>query len=192
MNSQVAVPSLQTAAVALRPVSQSDYARLHALEMEPPLGPTWRFRGSTPTAERWSRTALADTLAQFLVVATGAGDEVGLVLVHQPDFQDGHAHISATHLGHQAETDRSPLLIVGLALLVRYTFSCWNFRKLYMEAAEYTYHRFASGAASYFEVEGRLKDHYYLGDRYWDKLVLAIYRSTWQERGAAMLRLAER
>jgi hypothetical protein len=82
-------------------------------------------------------------------------------------------------------------MMFGLALFLRYVFTCWNFRKLYMEVAEYNYEQFSSGAGRFFEVEGRLREHFYYGGRYWDKLILTLSRETFRDRGAAVLSLED-
>jgi hypothetical protein len=80
-------------------------------------------------------------------------------------------------------------MIIGFALFLNYVFSCFDFRKLYMELPEFNYDQFASGEGRYFELEARLRDHSFFGGRYWDELVLAIYQDKWQEgEGRLMLR----
>jgi hypothetical protein len=141
---------------------------------------TWRFRGSTPSPDQWVHSLWQSVVAQHLVVSRLQDKPVGLVLVYRPDFQDGHAHLAALRFD---SNDESPLIIFGLALFLRYVFACWNFRKLYMEVSEFNFAQFASGEGTLFQIEGRLRDHLYFNDRYWDQLVLAIHRTAWQAHG---------
>src|SRR4029079_14317241 len=55
------------------------------------------------------------------------------------------------------------------------------------ETAAYNYDAFASGAGSFFEVEGRLRDHLYYAGRHWDLIIASIRRETWPESGGRML-----
>ncbi len=176
-------PPLEGQHVQLRPVTPSDYALLQTLELSPDLNPRWRFRGSTPSPEQWSQTLWRGVLAQYLVMRPGQSLPVGLVLAYNPAFQDQYAYLAAARFG---ATQRSPVMMLGLGLFVNYVFTCWPFRKLYMESPEYSFAEFASGAGRFFEVEGRLREHSFFGGRYWDQLTLAIYRERWTELGGRL------
>jgi hypothetical protein len=183
-----ALPSLRGRNVLLRPVAPEDYHSLHAVELSADLGPRWRFRGATPSPEQWSQATWSSTLAQFLVVGRRSNKPIGIVAVHQANFQDGYAYMSAAHF----EPSRpSPAMMIGLAIFLNYVFTCWDFRKLYMEVPEYNYDQFASVVTRYGRLEGRLRDHCYFAGRYWDQLTLAIYRDHWQSVGAKALRAAQ-
>ena len=183
-----AVPSLQGRTVFLRALTPNDYPHLHFAETSTELAPRWRFRGSTPSPDQWAQATVQNVLAQFLVVERKGDRPLGTVTVFDQNFQDGHAHLAA---GRVKPNEHSPAMMFGLALFLRYVFTCWNFRKLYMEVAEYNYEQFSSGAGRFFEVEGRLREHFYYGGRYWDKLILTLSRETFRDRAAAVLRLED-
>jgi hypothetical protein len=181
-------PSLQGRNVLLRPVAPEDYHSLHAVELGEGLGPRWRFRGATPSPEQWSQVTWSSTLAQFLVVARKSSKPIGIVAVHQANFQDGYAYMSAAHF----EPPRpSPAMMIGLAIFLNYVFACWDFRKLYLEVPEYNYKRFATVVERYGQLEGRLRDHLYFSGRHWDQLTVAIYRDHWLSVGARAVRAAQ-
>jgi hypothetical protein len=182
------LPSLQIHRVLLRPLSPADYTPLRAAETTPPLGPRWRFRGMTPSPEEWARLTSERQLAQFIVQRTTDDVPLGLVQLHNANFQDGHAQLSVARFG---PSQPSPELILGLGVFLRYVFFCWNFRKLYMEVPEYNYDQISSGEGRFFSVEGRFKDHLFLGGRYWDQLILAMYRDIWQRTGEPLLEMEE-
>jgi hypothetical protein len=117
-------------------------------------------------------------LAQFLVVAAQRERPIGLVAAYRANFQDQHAYLSVARFG---SSTRSPAMMLGLALFLRYVFDCWSFRKLYVETQEFNYEQFASGVGTYFELEGRLREHSFYRGRHWDQLTLAIYRERWNE-----------
>ena len=108
-----------------------------------------------------------------MVVSHRGGTLVGLVSAFRPDFQDGHVRLAAMAFD---PTTRSPLMPLGVGLFIEYVFRCWNFRKIYMDVAEYNFPQMSSGLARIFTLEGRLRDHYYLDGRYWDNLVLSIFQ----------------
>jgi hypothetical protein len=181
-------PSLRGRDVYLRPVAPEDYHSLHAVELSEQLGPRWRFRGATPSPEQWSQVTWSSTLAQFLVVARQSNKPIGIAAVHQANFQDGFAYMSAAHFDPSRP---SPAMMIGLVIFLEYVFTCWDFRKLYMEVPEYNYERFASVVERYGQLEGRLRDHLYFAGRHWDQLTVAIYRDRWREVGAKAVRAAQ-
>ena len=182
------VPSLTGRTVFLRPVNPDDYRFLHAVETSDQLGPRWRFRGATPSPEQWAQVNWSSSLAQFMVIGRQTDAPIGVLAVHQPDFQDAYAKISAARF---EPAKPSPAMMLGLAIFVDYVFECWSFRKLYMEVPEYNFQQLASGVGRFFETEGRLRDHYYFAGQYWDQVILAIYRERWREQAEPVLRIAK-
>jgi hypothetical protein len=171
-----ALPPLEGVAVSLRPLRPEDYAPIQALEVAGDLAVRWRFRGSTPSPEEWHQRTWSGVLAQFVVVARSSGRPNGLVTCYQPNFQDGYANLAAVRFGGAV---RTPVLMLGLALFVDYVFSIWDFHKLYMEAPDFNVAQFASGLGTYFEEEGRLRRHLYIGHARHDQLILALHRDNW-------------
>lgn len=181
-----APPPLDGVHVRLRPVTPRDYEHIRALELSSDLAVRWRFRGSTPSPEQWAQTLWRGVLAQYLVVTAVRERPIGLVLAYHADFQDQHAHVAMASFDPKG---RSPLMMLGFGLFIQYVFTCWPFRKLYLESSEYNYEQFAAGEGRYFEVEARLRDHSSFGGKHWDQLTLAIYRETWEGVGRRLLAL---
>ncbi len=183
-------PSLRTPYVELRPISAAEHPTLQAIETVGPPAPRWLHRGATPSAAQWAST-MNDPLANFLVVATGERVQdrvpIGRVFTYQPNFQDRYAYFAAVSF---KPDEPSPVMMLGVATFLRYTFWYWDFEKLYMEVPEYNYSQFASGEGRFFEVEGRLRGHIRMGGRSWDQLILAVYRGV-VELHAARLQVGE-
>lgn len=175
-SSETEVPPLEGRHVYLRPITPSDYRFLQEAELGPELAMRWRHRGATPSPEEWARGLWIGVLAQHLIVARDGDAPLGLALVHNPSFQDGYAYFAAVRL---RPGDRSPAMMLGVGLFLQYVFANWNFRKLYLEVAEFNLASFASGLGL-FQVEARLKEHLWFAGRYWDQLTLALYRNTWE------------
>jgi hypothetical protein len=173
-------PSLRGRHVELRAVMPTDEPFLRLAESSGDLVARWRFRGRTLRGERGA----ADTLVEHLVLDRATGERVGVIALYKPDHRDGHAWLAAARLQQQT---RSPLLIVGLAVFLRYVFACWDFHKLYMELPEYNLEQFGSGLGRLFEEEGRLRDHYWFDGQRWDQIVLALYRDRWMARPKPIL-----
>jgi hypothetical protein len=176
-------PPLRARHVYLQPITPADYQSLQMLELTGELASRWRHRGVTPSPDQWVQTLWAGVLAQFLVVGVASNKPIGRVVVYSPNFQDRYAYFAA--MAFQPR-ERSPLMMLGTALFLRYVFRNWEFEKLYMEVPEYNLDQFASGLGRFFEIEGRLRGHLRMGGRAWDQLILALYRDTAVRHGARL------
>lgn len=166
-------PTLEGTLVYLRPVFPEDLALLQLLDQGSPVAPRGRLRGRTPSPEIWSSSFWDGVLAQFLIIDRESDAPVGLVGVVRASLQDGHARLDATKYD---EPWGSIAFYEGFEVFVEYVFSCWNFRKLYLELPEHETSS-GSGGPSGFALEGRLHEHLFLGDQYWDLLIFATYRT---------------
>lgn len=173
---QPSLPSLSGRTVYLRAVVPDDYAFLHLFETSSPVAPRWRLRGAAPPIESWLENATRGVLVQFVVVEIKGQKPRGIVTAYDANFQDGYARFAVSRFD---DLDLPSPFLVGAGLCLRYLFACWSFRKIYLDVPEYNYHQFASGEGNLFELEGRLKEHSFLGGRYWDQVCLAIYRDRW-------------
>lgn len=171
---------LATSRVRLRPISPSDYDALRQIELGEQLGPLWRCRGATPSADSWLQSLSVGVLAQFLVLRADSGQAVGVVTCYQADFQNQFAYLAAAKFDR---SDRSTRLLEGTVLFIDYVFRCWNFRKLYLEVAGYNLNQIQSGIGRLLVEEGRLKGHIFYDGQYWDQALLALWRSKWKASG---------
>lgn len=171
-------PRLATARIQLQPVSVSDYDRLRQIELSENLGALWRCGGSTPSPEAWAHGLSAGVLAQFLVVRANDQVPVGIVACYKADFQHQFAYLAAAKF---VRADRTTHLMEATVLFIEYLFSCWAFRKLYLEVNGYNLEQFSSGVGRLLEEEGRLSEHVYFGGRYWDQHLLSLWRDRWEE-----------
>jgi len=182
--SSTAGPALATHRVRLRPVRDADLPFLYGLMTAPEAGARVRFAGATPSPAQVASSLWEDVLAQF-IIATAAGQAIGLFVISSPNFRDGYAYFSV--LGMPGATGRGTVAEGGM-LGVHYAFSTWPFRKLYMEASETSYGAFGSGLGRLFAEEGRLRNHAYFDGRYQDLRILAVYRETWARLAPRYLR----
>jgi len=169
-------PSLRNNYVYLRAVMPDDHPYLYLVETSGSTAAQWGLRGATPAYHDWVQQRSAGVLAQFMILSAKDDSRIGLVTAFSADFQDAHAHVAALSFDPHGN---SMTMMLGVGLFVDYVFKCWNFRKLYLDTAEYNYPQFASGAGKFFEVEGRLREHHYLNGEWWDHLILAIFREDW-------------
>lgn len=180
-------PPLEGRHVVLRPVVPSDYETLYRMAMLPEVAHRWRTEGSTPNPAAFQELLWRDVLVQFLAVNRADGAPMGLVTCFAANHREGFAHVA---LMTDPRFALSGLVLAPFALLLNYVFALWNFRKLYMESAQFNYLKISSGEGRFFHEEGRLKDHVFYGDRYWDLHILALYREDWEKYKQGPLRLA--
>lgn len=164
----------------IRPLEPSDIPVLYQATLRPQSAHRWRFRGRTPSPEEFESVLFGrDVLAQFIVIEAGGGRPVGLVVGYDPDTTSGHCSVAVQRAW---DHDRSAgLMFEGAFVMVQYLFDHFNLRKLYFDVPEYNLTLFSQSPGSLLVEEGRLIDHYYYGDRYWDRVTFALYRSTWDE-----------
>ncbi len=162
----------------LRPLEPGDIDVLYRATLRPQSAHRWRFRGRTPSPQEFEHVLFGnDVLAQFIVVDVAGDKPVGLVVGYDPDMSAGHCAVA---IQRAWEDPRSAgLMFEGVLVLVQYLFDHFTLRKLYLDVPEYNLSLFGSSPGPLLVEEGRLAEHYYFGDRYWDRITFAIYRSTW-------------
>lgn len=163
----------------LAAVAPADHADLFRLFTTGEHLTRYRLRGTTPSPEVFHRQLWDRVLVQFAVRAVAHGPLLGLVTAFDPDLRNRHVHVAAV-----ADPDvvGSGLVAQATMHLVDHLFAEFDLRKVCAEALEQNLVRFASGAGRWFEVEGRLRAHEYVGGAYEDLILLAATREAWTAR----------
>lgn len=173
----------------LRPVMPDDLEFLYSLSTCEENGFRWRYRGAFPDPSSFARDHNAGTLLQLIVVAAKSKERVGIVNLYGENLRDGWAYLGAVAAPEFRDTG---IVIDGAATLLDYAFSLWAFRKIYLETIEYNLSQFEVGLRRVAIEEGRLVDHVFFEDRYWDVATSAIYRESWRSYRSAQQRVARR
>ena len=176
---RLAQPSLEGRTARLRVIQPEDYRFLYWLETNPANAFRWRHRGSTPGPEEAIRTCWQGMLCAYIVESTESSRPEGLAIAFNLDERNRHCHIGVLGRPDREEGGINPAL-EGIIILVQHLFEVWQFRKLYAEVLEYNYDQFQHATGPIAIEEGRLRDHDWMFGRYWDKIVLAIYRDDWE------------
>ncbi len=92
------VAPLRGRQIVLRQIMPEDYRFLRVAELRGELALRWRFRGATPSPDRWTHTFWDGVLAQFLVTTVRKGQPIGIVTAYRPNFHDGHAYVGVAAL----------------------------------------------------------------------------------------------
>jgi RimJ/RimL family protein N-acetyltransferase len=169
-----------TASHALR---EADLAFLYELLLDPVVGAMLRYQGATPSFDDFARHAWDGVLAQWLVRAIDSNEPLGVVVVSSPDFRNGYAYLSV--LG-RAELIGSGVMMDGVAAVLEHVFATWPFRRLYFEAADESFDRFASGLGRFFVEEGVRREQVFARGRYQDVHLLTLTRESWAQEAAPL------
>lgn len=170
--------------VRLRPVGQHDYSYLYDLSLSAQNNARWRYRGATPSPERFVADLWSGVLAQFLIESPEPRKRAGLVVAYNSDLANGTVFLGVL-IDNTYHRKVWPL--EGILLFVDYLFQNWTIRKVYAETTEFSASHFASGAKTLFEEEGRFHDHQYFQGRYWDYIHYSVTRKRWEEQGRKLL-----
>ena len=117
-------------------------------------------------------------MVQFVVMSKVENQPIGLITLHDVNFQDGYASVSTTKFSIE---DRSLKMMSALVLFLDYAFRNWRFRKLYFEVPEYNMEQFDSTVREYLNVEARLVEHIYTAGRFWDRITLSLFARDWDD-----------
>jgi RimJ/RimL family protein N-acetyltransferase len=175
---------LQGKYARLRPLAQNDYAYFYDLSLSAQNNARWRYRGSTPSPERFVTDLWNGVQAQFVIETPEPRTRAGLVVAYNADLANGTVYLAAL-IDNKYHRQVWPM--EGVLLFVNYLWQNWNFRKIYAETPEFSASQFSSGAGKYFVEEGRLREHQFFQGRYWDYIIYSMTRELWQEKGIAEL-----
>lgn len=166
----------------LRPLTPVDIDALYHASLDPRTNHRWRFRGGTPSPAEFHQALFsAEVLCQYMVVDLETRHGVGLVTAYAADHMARHARVAVQRLlAEDAAPESQGLMIEGFMVFVQYLFDHFDLNKVYVEVPEYNMSIFDLGPTSLLQVEGRLEDHLYWGDRTWDMCILALYRRHWE------------
>ena len=172
-------PTLQTRRLQLRMLTQEDHAPLYRLSSDPDVTFQWRFRGTTPSYDDFLKQLYPGVLCQFVVSPHGSQEVLGLVVAYNADFRHRFCHAAVVM---HPRLHRRGLGIEAFMGLARYVYYGWDFRMIIMETVGIAFENFSSGEeAGYFTVEGRIRDQFYYGGRYWDGLSVTHRREQFEK-----------
>ena len=163
--------------VTLRAIEEADLAKLHQWGNDPELWAMlggWHFPTSLRQTQAWFEGLAGDPLNQrFAIDAPGTG-LVGTANLVDIDWKNNHA-FHGMMIGDPSMRGRGIGVDVIMATM-RYAFDELHLRRLdgsmiaYNEASLAVY----LGKCAWKE-EGRQRDWYYRGGRYWDRVLVGVH-----------------
>jgi RimJ/RimL family protein N-acetyltransferase len=177
--------ALSGRSIRLRPARPSDVEPLFELTTDPEVWHRANHRASSiPSYAKFSNQFQFDSGHGFIIESLTQAELVGWVSAYGEDEIAAYAYADVIVSPDYFDTGAG---VEAFGLFVNYLFQCKNYRKVYIEAVDFTLHTYSSGLRRFFVEEGRLRDHEYLYGRYWDRYVFAVYRDTWAEHVMPML-----
>ena len=148
-----------------------------------PVTPTSRSSGASGGPHRATTNSLKQlnpgVLRQLVVSSHGSPEVPGLVVAYNVDFRRRFCHAAVVM---HPRLHRRGLGIKAFMVLARYVYYGWDFRMIIMEAVGIAFENFARGEeAGYFTVEGRIRDQFYYGGRYWDGISVTHRRDQFEK-----------
>ena len=151
---------------------------IYALLVSEPSAFRWLYRAGHPSRAGLESNLREDGHVNFVVQERRLGTPVGFVVMHGRHATPATGIVSAVFLPSVRQTG---LAIEGIALFILYLFTVYAYHKVYFEV-------FGSDISSVrtalesglVQEEGRLRNHCYRNGLWEDKVVLALYRSTFE------------
>lgn len=169
--------------VTLRPVTDADYPLIYSWRVDADFVALWHtssrriptFREYVPELERW----LGESIT-LLVAERASGQVAGFGRAYNVNLTDGWAWLQA----YLAPAARLKPFQVGeaAALFASYLFRMFPLRKLYSEVNSYNEAAMRLNERLGFREHGRLPQHVWLNDQYWDTVLYSLTREDWVER----------
>jgi RimJ/RimL family protein N-acetyltransferase len=164
--------------VVIRAIEEADLPKLHAWSNDPELWGMlggWHFPTSMASTYKWFEQLQSDPLNQRLAITTEALGLVGSANLVEIDWKNNHA-FHGMMLGDPAVRGQGIGLDTIMATM-RYAFEELHLERLdgsmieYNEASLAVYCRKCN-----WQVEGRQRNWYFRGGRYWDRIVVGVTR----------------
>ena len=169
--------------VVLRPVTEADYQVLYSWRVDSEFVALWQtpnrriptLRDDVPELEHW----LADGIT-LLVADRQTGLVSGFTRAYNLNLTDGWAWLQA-YLVPEARL-RPFQVAEAAALFTSYLFNMFPLRKLYSEVNAYNETALRLCQRLGFREHGRLPEHTWYRDCFWDLVLFSLTREEWAEQ----------
>jgi RimJ/RimL family protein N-acetyltransferase len=173
--------SMRGRSVGLRPLNRPDFPLLYEWRSELAALPSWtlgfrrivRFEEFVQETDAWLRDAVT-----MIVVDLESGAAAGFARAYHLNTVDGYAYV----MGYAAEPYRLRRHTAeATALFGRYLFEQFPLRKICSEVFEFNEQAIRLNRKLGFRDAGRLRQHVWWRDRYWDLLQFELFREDFDE-----------
>jgi RimJ/RimL family protein N-acetyltransferase len=173
--------SIQGRNVVLRPVTERDFPLFYSWRIDSTTLPSWgtnsrripTFHDYLPELERF----LAEGIT-LLVIDAGSGRAAGFARAYNVNLAEGWAWIQAFA---SATARLRPFQVAEAAAhFSSYLFRMFPLRQLYAEVPAHNTRVLRLNRRLGFREHGRLPEHVWLNDRYWDLVFFCLKREAWE------------
>jgi hypothetical protein len=169
-------PCISGRYTALVPVSQAHVPFLYRLLLEQSYGFGWKFRGATPSLERFAAEFGNGIFSHFVVCDLATGASVGYVGGYECDLRAGHCRLL---IDVSMGVKYGPISVDAALGFMDYLFWHWPLRKFFIERPTFIGRRRALDR--FCTLEGCLKDYVFADGTYHDMELYSMSRE--QHRG---------
>lgn len=164
--------------VVIRAIEETDLPKLHAWSNDPDLWGMlggWHFPTSMASTYKWFEQLQRDALNQRFAITTEALGLVGSANLVDIDWKNNNA-FHGMMLGDPAVRGQGIGLDTIMAMM-RYAFEELHLERLDGSMIEYNEASLAvyCGKCNW-QIEGRQRNWYFRGGRYWDRIVVGVTR----------------
>jgi RimJ/RimL family protein N-acetyltransferase len=167
----------------LRPALKEDIPWFYGWRCDLASLPLWTPNRKMVTLEefgaefgRWVANSIV-----MVVIALDSGEPRGFLRAYNLNFAEGWAWLQASFGTNRLSLGGATRVAEALLLFTKYLFECFPVRRLYSEVYQYNGVSMRLHRRFGFLEEGRLREHVWYRDRFWDSFVFALTRERWQE-----------
>ncbi|MDE2037908.1 MAG: GNAT family N-acetyltransferase [Patescibacteria group bacterium] len=163
----------------LRPLSESDLPLCQKWINDPEVRVFIKnIFPMTMGAEReWLESRSKKNDKDIILIIEVKGRPIGSMGIHGIDWKDRTATTGAL-IGEKQYWGKGYGTDAKMALL-DYAFNTLNLRKIMSRVIAFNARSLAYSLHCGYKVEGRLRRQHFVGGRYWDEIILGLFRSDW-------------
>ncbi len=169
--------------IALTPLAKSDYQQIYNWHSDLRNLHLWQVdrdvRNYDDFVDDFERRLRRNIDFYFIIRRRDDGKPVGVIYNYNASIVDQTCYLCVFL---QADFTHTGMGTVASELFLRHLFHDQAIRKVYIEVFGYNEKVVRLARMKGFEQEGKLKEHRWYGNRYWDLNILAITRSEFTKR----------
>jgi len=165
--------------VNLRPVQKSDIPLLTKWINDPNVRQylASTFPHTEKQEEAWYENLGKDNKNIVLTIETKDGKPIGVMGIHKIEWQRGFGTTGAfigesEYWGNGYGTDAKMILL-------DHAFNTLGLRKIYSDVIAFNKRSLRYSLRCGYKIEGRLRKHIFRKGKYWDEIVIGVFRDEW-------------
>ena len=164
---------------ALRPILESDIPHLMRWVNDPDIRSfiTSIFPSGEIREREWLQDLARKHELEIVLTIEAGGKPIGTMGIHGINWKDRTATTGAL-IGEKSYWGKGYGTDAKMALL-DYAFNSLGLRKIMSRVCEFNKRSLAYSLHCGYQVEGRLRRQHFVNGRYWDEIILGLFKSQW-------------